>query len=119
MTWVIVDDRLLRDVLTGPASRPRRRHLVAGHDRLVIVPTLQRLGNTRAGPNADGALRAAQQHRFVAQLIALPSHIDVLPQQDVAWPMAELEHRHRPRGRQLSGARDLAPGPLRFVATLR
>ena len=44
------------------------------------------------------------QERFRAQLTALPDEIVVLPMREVAWSMAQLLHRHREGGRNMSAA---------------
>ena len=108
MSTVVVDDHLLRDVLTG--ERPRD----LGGLATALVTTglwLFRLSSSWAAPEVVGklsapvaALTAEQQNRFRAQLVALPDEIDVLHLRRLAWPMAQLQHRHRREGRQLSAA---------------
>jgi hypothetical protein len=108
MTQVLVDDHLLRDVLTG--DRPADLGGVASS----LATTglwLFRLSSAWAAPERVGtltapvaALPAEQQDRFVAHLVALPADIGVLPLRELAWPMAQLQQRHRAQGRQLSAA---------------
>jgi hypothetical protein len=45
---------------------------------------------------------AALQARFRAQLTAIPADIEVLSLRELAWPMAELQYRHRSLGHRLS-----------------
>lgn len=72
-------------------------------------PWLFRIISAWASPDVAGkltapiaALPADQQERFRAQLVALPDEIEVLPLSQLAWPMAELQHRHRNEGHPLS-----------------
>lgn len=108
MTTVVVDDHLLRDVLTG--ERPQDLGGVATS----LATTglwLFRLSSSWAAPNVVGklsapvaALTVEQQVRFRASLMELPSDIEVLHLRRMAWSMGELQHRHRGDGRQLSAA---------------
>jgi hypothetical protein len=105
---VVVDDHLLRDVLVGQ----RRRDLDGRATALATTGLwLFRLSSSWAEPEVAGKLSApiavlpaVQQERFRAQLVALPDDIEVLHLRLLAWPMAELQHRHRREGRQLSAA---------------
>ena len=72
---------------------------------------LFRLSSSWAAPEVAGKLSAPvaalpieQQERFRAQLMALPDEIAVVHLGQLAWPMAELQHRHRRAGHQLSAA---------------
>lgn len=72
---------------------------------------LFRLASALAAPEVVGrltipvaALPEEQQDRFRATLVALPEEIQVLPLRQLAWPMAQLQHRHRTEGRPLSAA---------------
>ena len=108
MTTVVVDDHLLRDVLT--AERPRD----LGGLATALATTglwLFRLSSSWAAPDSAGKLSAPvaalpleQQDRFRAQLMALPNEIEVLHLRRLAWPMAQLQHRHHTQGRRLSAA---------------
>ena len=49
-------------------------------------------------------LPAPMQEEFRAKLISLPPEIEILHLRDLAWSMAELQHRHRQRSHQLSAA---------------
>jgi hypothetical protein len=105
---VVVDDHLLRDVLTG-----QRAGDLGGLATSLATTGLWlfRLGSSWAEPRVAGKLSAPvaalpveQQVRFRAQLMALPAEIAVVHVRLLAWPMAELQHRHRRAGRQLSAA---------------
>lgn len=108
MAAVVIDDHLLRDILTGERS--------ADLDGLAsrVATTglwLFRLSSAWASPERVGtltapvaALPAAVQARFLERLMALPDDIEVLHLRDLAWPMARLQDRHRRDGRQLSAA---------------
>lgn len=108
MVTVVVDDHLLRDILTG--ARPGDLGGLAS----AIATTglwLFRLSSAWAAPDRVGKLAAPvaalsehQQARFLGQLMAIPSEIQVLHLRDLAWPMAQMQHRHRTAGRQLSAA---------------
>ena len=108
MATVVIDDHLLRDVLTG--NRPPDLGGIATS----LATTglwLFRLASAWASPDVVGkltapvaALSAAQQEMFRARLVALPDEIDLLPLRQLAWPMALLQYRHRSQGRPLSAA---------------
>ena len=105
---VVVDDHLLRDILTG--ERPADLGGLAS----TVATTglwLFRLSSAWASPQRVGKLTApvadlpeAQRARFVDRLVTLPAEIEVLHMRDLAWPMARLQQRHREGGRQLSAA---------------
>jgi hypothetical protein len=72
---------------------------------------LFRLNSSFANPGVAGKLSAPVaglpaelQMRFRTQLIALPPEIEVLHLRYLAWPMAELQQRHRALGHRLSAA---------------
>lgn len=106
MATLVVDDHLLRDVLTGERQRD------FGGLATALATTglwLFRLSSSWAAPEVVGKLSAPvaalpieQQERFRAQLMALPDEIDVLHLRHLAWPMAQLQHRHRRDGSHLS-----------------
>lgn len=108
MSTIVIDDHLLRDVLTG--QRPNDLGGIATG----LATTglwLFRLRSSFAAPGVVGklstpvkALPVPMQEQFRAQLIALPQEIEVLHLRELAWPMAELQHRHRELGHQLSAA---------------
>lgn len=108
MSTVVVDDHLLRDVLTD------ERMADLGGVATALATTglwLFRLSLAWATPGVAGKLSAPvaalsvdRQERFLAQLTALPDEIEILHLRHLAWPMAELQRRHRSEGRQLSAA---------------
>ncbi len=109
MAIVVVDDHLLRDILTG-----ERTFDLGGLAPGGVATTglwLFRLCASLADPGAAGKLSepvaglpAVVQARFRAQLTALPDEIEVLPMRELSWLMAELQHRHRHEGRGMSAA---------------
>jgi hypothetical protein len=106
---IVVDDHLLRDVLVG-ARPPDLGGL--GTDGIATTGLwLFRLCSSLADPNVAGKLSAPVaalpdelQAAFRSQLTALSPEIEVLPMRELAWLMAELQHRHRAEGRTLSAA---------------
>lgn len=108
MGRIILDDHLLRDVLTG--ARPPDLDGIASS----LATTglwLFRLSSSFADPRAVGKLSAPVlglppelQQQFRANLMALPDNIEVLRLRELAWPMAQLQHRHRALGHHLSAA---------------
>lgn len=108
MAAVVVDDHVLRDILTGERSSD-----LGGLASTVATTGLWliRLSSAWASPDRIGklsgpvaALPAAQRARFLDQLMRLPAEIGVLHMRDLAWEMAQLQQRHRAGGRQLSAA---------------
>lgn len=108
MPRFVIDDHLLRDVLTG--ARPTDLGGIATS----VATTglwLFRLMSAWAAPGAAGklaapvaALRPELRQRFLTRLVALPEEIEVLSLRRLAWPMALLQHRHGSEGRALSAA---------------
>lgn len=108
MSTIVVDDHLLRDVLTG--QRPRDLGGIASG----LATTglwLFRLTSSFADPRVVGklsgpvaALPVELQDEFRSHLVELPDDIAVLHLRDLAWPMAQLQHRHRALGHHLSAA---------------
>lgn len=108
MATFVIDDHLLRDVLTGDRSPD-----LGGIATSLATTGLWffRLSSAWAAPDVVGKLTAPvealppdQQDLFRAQLVALPDEIEVLPLRQLAWPMALLQHRHRNQGHPLSTA---------------
>jgi hypothetical protein len=105
---VVIDDHLLRDVLVGD----RAPDLDGRADGIATTGLwLFRLCSSFADPSVAGklsvpvaALPDDLQAAFRAQLVALPPEIEVLPLRQLAWSMAELQHRHHAAGRTLSAA---------------
>lgn len=108
MPTVVVDDHLLRDVLSG--NRPADLGGLASS----LATTglwLSRLSSAWADPDVAGrltrpvaALPVDQQQRFLERLAELPDEIEVLHLRRLSWSMALLQHRHRAEGRPLSTA---------------
>jgi hypothetical protein len=105
---VVIDDHLLRDVLTDRCPPD-----LAGIATSLATTGLWlfRLSSAWAAPSVVGKLTAPvaalphdQQEVFRARLVALPDEIELLPLRQLAWPMALLQHRHRSEGRALSAA---------------
>ena len=109
MASVVVDDHLLRDILTG--ARPANLGGIAERGIATTGLWLFRLCSSLADPVVAGklsspvtAMPAETQERFRAQLTALPDEIEVLPLSELSWSMAELQRRHRAEGRSMSVA---------------
>ena len=109
MASVVVDDHILRDLLTG--ERPPDLDGLAPEGVATTGLWLFRLCSSLADPIVSGklsapvaALPADVQARFRSQLTALPDDIEVVSMRELSWPMAELQHRHREAGRPMSAA---------------
>jgi hypothetical protein len=106
---IVVDDHLLRDILTG--ERAPDLGGIAPQGVATTGLWLFRLCSSLAEPGAAGKLSAPVvglpadvQARFRSQLTALPDEIEVLSMRELSWSMAELQHRHRSQGRGMSAA---------------
>lgn len=109
MASIVVDDHLLRDILTG-----ERQPDLGGIAPEGVATTglwLFRLCSSLADPVVSGklsepvaALPDHVQARFREQLAALPDEIEVLSMRELSWSMAELQQRHPGQGRGLSAA---------------
>jgi hypothetical protein len=88
---VVVDDHLLRDILTDQATP----ELVAQISDAEVYTTnlwylrLCRSVAASAGGRLTGALDASQRRALGRELIVIPSDIGIVPFADVAWQMAE------------------------------
>ena len=108
MATVVIDDHLLRDLLAGE----RGGDLDGLADGLATTGLwLFRLSSSFADPRSSGKLSAPVaampvelQDAFRARIVALPPEITVLSMRDLAWPMGQLQARHRGEGRNLSAA---------------
>jgi hypothetical protein len=108
VTTIVIDDHLLRDVLTGDRS------FDLGGIATSLATTgmwLFRLASAWAAPEVLRKLSAPvtalpvdQQELFRQRLVALPDEIEVLPLRQLAWSMALLQHRHRAEGRPMCAA---------------
>jgi len=104
---VVIDDHLLRDILTG--ERASDLDGMAPEGLATTGLWLFRLCSSFANPTVSGKLSAPVaglpddiQARFRSQLIELPDEIQILPMRDLCWLMAGLQHRHREAGRAMS-----------------
>lgn len=109
MTSVVIDDHILRDILTG--ERPPDLGGVAPNGVATTGLWLFRLCSSMADPTVAGklsapvsALPADAIDRFRAQLTTLPDEIEVLSMRQLSWSMATLQQRHRDAGRSMSAA---------------
>ena len=109
MTSVVIDDHILRDILTG--ERPPDLDGVAPNGVATTGLWLFRLCSSLANPTVAGklsapvsALPAEDIAQFRFQLTALPDEIEVLSMRQLSWSMAELQQRHRDAGRAMSAA---------------
>jgi hypothetical protein len=109
VTSVVIDDHILRDILTG--QRPPDLDGVAPNGVATTGLWLFRLCSSLANPTVAGklsvpvaALPAEDIARFRSQLTALPDEIEVLSMRQLSWSMAELQRRHRAAGRAMSAA---------------
>ena len=107
MASVVVDDHLLRDILTG--ARTLDLGGLAPDGVATTGLWLFRLCSSLADPEVAGKLSAPVavlpadvQDRFRAQITALPDEIEVVSMRDLSWTMAQLQHRHRGEGRGMS-----------------
>ncbi len=108
MSTIVVDDHLLRGVLAG--QRPRDLGGIASG----LATTglwLFRLTSSFADPRVVGklsgpvaALPVELQDEFRAHVMELPDDIAVLHLREIAWSMAQMQHRHRALGNHLSAA---------------
>jgi hypothetical protein len=106
---VVVDDHLLRDILTG--ERTSDLGGIAPDGVATTGLWLFRLCSSLADPELAGKLSEPVaglptdvQDRFRAQITALPDEIEVLPMRELSWTMALLQHHHRSQGRGMSAA---------------
>ncbi len=109
MTSLVVDDHLLRDILTGERSPDLDG--IASNAVATTGLWLFRLCSSLAKPSVAGklsspvsALPDEDVARFRSQLTTLPSEIVVLSLRELLWSMAELQQRHREAGRSMSAA---------------
>ena len=109
MASVVVDDHLLRDVLTG--ERTSDLGGIAPDGIAITGLWLFRLCASYADPDVAGKLSAPVaglpadiQDRFRAQVVASPGEIEVLAMRELSWTMAVLQQRHRSEGRGMSTA---------------
>jgi hypothetical protein len=109
VTSVVIDDHILRDILTG--ERPPDLDGSAPNGVATTGLWFFRLCSSLADPTVAGklsapvsALPAEEIAQFRSQLTALPDEIEVLSMRQLSWSMAELQQRHRDAGRAMSAA---------------
>ena len=109
MASVVIDDHLLRDILTGERTSDSGGLASGGIANTGLW--LFRLCSSFADPDVAGKLSAPVaglppdvQDRFRAQITALPDEIEVLSMRELSWTMALLQQRHRSQGRGMSAA---------------
>lgn len=109
MASFVIDDHLLRDILTG--ERAPDLDGLAPDGVATTGLWLFRLCSSFADPSVAGRLSAPvtslpadAQDRFRALLTTLPEDIEVLSLRDLSWMMAELQRRHANEGRGMSAA---------------
>jgi hypothetical protein len=104
---VVLDDHLLRDWL---ASRDQDLIEAVGGDPVATTNLwYARLCKTAAGAAGGSVLRGwptEQRRALIANLIALPGDVHVLPLRDLAWRVGELIADHR--GLSMLGAEAVA-----------
>jgi hypothetical protein len=104
---VVVDDHLLRDILTG--DREPDLGGIAPEGVATTGLWLFRLCSSMADPEVIGKLSGPVaglpthiQVQFRSQLVALPDGIELISMRKLSWSMAELQQHHRKQGRGLS-----------------
>ncbi len=105
----VVDDHLLRDILTGERILDLEGIAPAGVATTGLWLFLR--CSSLAEPGSAGKQSAPVagfpshvQARFPSQLTALRDEIEVRSMRELAWSVAELQHRHRRHGRGMSAA---------------
>lgn len=96
MTRAILDDHLLRDLLADDIPT-ELDVILAKHQPATTNLYLHRLCRSvvsAAGGTLTGAWPEEQRRALGSQLVALPSHIDVVPMRTLAYRMAELVRAH-------------------------
>jgi hypothetical protein len=107
MPRLVLDDHLLRGVLAG--RRPQEFEGLECDGFATTNLWRFRLYLSLADPDVRAKLSEpvarlppSLQASFRSRITALPQDIEVLPFDELAWPMAELTVRHRTYGRRLS-----------------
>ena len=108
MASFVIDDHLVRDILTGECPSDLDR--IAPQGLATTSLWLFRLCSSFARPTVSGRLSAPVaelpddiQARLRFQLVQLPDEIEVLPMRDISWLMADLQRRYREAGRAILG----------------
>lgn len=97
MTRAVLDDHLLRDLLADDVPAELAT-ILAHHEPATTNHYLYRLCRSvvsAAGGALTGSWSPEQRRALGAQLVALPSDVEVVPMQSLAYRMAELARAHR------------------------
>ncbi len=96
MSVIVVDDHLLRDILTNQVASQFAAELATAEVYTTNLWYLRlcRSVATAAGGQLTGVLDGGQRRALGRQLIALPEDIGILPFVDVVWRMAERHTEH-------------------------
>jgi len=101
VAFLLVDDHLLRGVLTGRPARRARAARIRG-ELATTELYYHRLCSSLARPEISGRLSAplaaldeSVQAQFRQHLVALPDDIATVPMRDLSWRMAVLKDRFR------------------------
>ena len=96
MTLAVLDDHLLRDLLSDDMSASLV-DILAEHEPATTNLYYLRLCKsvvTARGGRLTGSWPAEQRQALGRTLTALPATIEVVPLRTLAFPMAQLAHRH-------------------------
>ncbi len=97
MTRAVLDDHLLRDLLSGDLSGGLTK-VLSTHEPATTNLYLYRLSRSAiasAGGALTGSWSAADRERLALVLLELPQDIEVVPMRDLAFRMAQLAGAHR------------------------
>lgn len=96
MSPVVVDDHLLRDILTSQTVPELEAVLTTTEVYTTNLWFLRlcRSVATSTGGRLTGALAPRQRQALGRELIRLPADVRILPFTDVAWQMAERHSKH-------------------------
>ena len=97
MSWVVLDDHLLRDLLA--ADLPAEvASMLDRHQPATTNLYLYRLSKSvvsARGGALTGAWTAEQRRALGSNLLALPDSIHIVPLRTIAYRMAEISELHR------------------------
>ena len=116
MSRAVLDDHLLRDLLTG-STGTGLEGVLADHEpattNLYFLRLCKSVLSARGGA-LTGSLRPDVRRALGRQLIALPGGIEVIPMRDLAFRMAELcaAYRLSDLGAEAVAAAEKLGGPL-------
>lgn len=97
MTFVVLDDHLLRDLLADEVGSGLATQLAEHQPATTNLYYVRLCRNvvTAPGGKLTGSWPAERRRALGSQLVSLPDEIAVVPIQDLAFEMAELAHVHR------------------------